>query len=73
MAVWCRQSVDGVADDPYAIAPHAPDQSDAALLALKAKGAADKGWAVTWTADVAFSASKVRWGGSDCLREFWAD
>lgn len=71
MSVWCRQSVDGVADEPYVIQPHADDQTDEALLAVKAKGAADKGWAVEWTGEASFTARKDRWGGVLCIREFW--
>jgi hypothetical protein len=73
MSVWCRQSVDGVPDEPYVIAPHADDQSDDELLAAKAAGGADKGWAVTWTGERSFTASKERWGGAVCVREFWVE
>jgi len=73
VAVWYRQSVDGEAGEPCPIEPHAPDQTDAELLAAKAKGAADKGWEVSWTGGKSFSAVKDRWGGSRCVREFWTD
>lgn len=73
MAVWCRQSADGVPDAPCAIEPHAPDQSDADLLAAKASGAADKGWTVEWTGERSFTAAKERWGGVLCVREFWME
>jgi hypothetical protein len=73
MSVWCRQSVDGERHEPYPIEPHDPDQTDAALLAVKARGAADKGWAVEWTGASSFTATKDRWGGSLCVREFWTD
>lgn len=73
MAVWCRQSVEGEAEQPLRIEPHAPDQTDAELLAAKAQGAADKGWTVEWTGDRSFTATKLRWAGSLCVRKFWAD
>lgn len=74
MAVWCRQSVNGEPDPPYVIERHTPRQRDAALLAVKAKGAADKGWAVEWTSPTSFTATKVRWQASDlCVREFWIE
>jgi hypothetical protein len=73
MTVWYRQSVDGVPGEPTPIERHAPDQADADLLAAKANGAADKGWAVTWTGERSFSAVKDRWGGSLCVRDFWTD
>lgn len=74
MAVWCRQSVDGVPDPPYLIAKHTPRQRDAALLAVKAKSAAEKGWIVEWTSHTSFTATKVRWqSDAVCVREFWAE
>lgn len=73
MSVWCRQSVDGVPDEPYVIAPHSGDQTDDALLSIKAAGAADKGWLVTWTSNRSFTATKDRWGGALCVREFWIE
>jgi len=73
MTVWYRQSVDGEAGDAVPIEPHAPDQTDADLLAAKAKGAHDKGWTVAWTGERSFTATKDRWGGVSCLREFWTD
>lgn len=73
MSVWCRQSVDGEAHEPYVIAPHSEDQTDAALLAAKAAGAADKGWSIEWTGDQSFTATKDRWGGASCVREFWVE
>lgn len=72
MAVWCRQSVNGEPQSTCVIAPHAPDQTDAELLEVKARGAADKGWAVEWTGADSFTATKVRWQADDlCVREFW--
>ena len=73
MGVWVRQSVNGEAEQPLRVEPHAPDQADADLLAAKAAGAADKGWAVDWTGERSFTATKLRWGGALCVREFWAD
>lgn len=76
MAVWCLQSVNGEPQEPYRIDPEAhPDLAgdDLALLARKAQGAADKGWAVTWNGERSFSAVKDRWGGSLCVRDFWTD
>ena len=70
MTVWYRQSVDGEAGDAVPIEPHAPDQTDAELLAAKARGAGGKGWTVEWTGELSFSATKDRWGGVSCLREF---
>jgi hypothetical protein len=71
--VRCRQTADGLPDQVYVIAPHTPRQSDMALLKAKAKGAADKGWDVTWTGTRSFTATKTRWGGILCTREFWAE
>lgn len=73
MAVWCRQSVNGEPDSTLRIEQHAPDQTDSELLAAKARGADDKGWAVEWTGPASFTATKVRWGGDLCVRDFWAD
>jgi hypothetical protein len=73
MSVWYRQTVDGEAGEPCPIEPHAPDQTDADLLDAKARGAADKGWTVAWTGERSFTATKDRWGGVSCLREFWTD
>lgn len=73
MAVWYRQTVDGEAAEPCRIEPHTPEQTDAELLDAKAKGAADKGWAVTWTGDRSFTATKDRWSGTLCVRDFWTD
>lgn len=76
MTVWCRQVADGVPDEPYAIdhEPH-PDLGgdDLALLHRKADGAADKDWAVAWTGPASFTATKLRWGGVVCVREFWVE
>ena len=71
--VLCRQTAEGEPDQTYRIEPHSPRQSDVALLRAKAKGAADKGWVVTWTGDGSFTATKVRWGGVLCTREFWIE
>jgi len=73
MSVWCRQSVDGVPDEPYLVAPHYDRQTDAELLEAKAEGARGKGWAVEMTEPRAFTATKGRWAGVLCVREFWAD
>lgn len=72
MTVHCRQTAEGSTYE-QAIAPHHARQSDRALLAAKAKGAADKGWAVEWTGPRSFTATKDRWGGVLCVREFWID
>ena len=73
MAVLCRQVAEGAPDQQYRIEPHTERQSDLALLRLKAKGAADKGWAVAWTGARSFTATKDRWGGVLCTREFWIE
>jgi hypothetical protein len=73
MAVWCRQTVDGEAAEPYIIEPHSDVQTDAELLAAKMQGASDKGWTIKRTGAASFTAAKVRWGGTSCVREFWAD
>lgn len=74
MSVWCRQAVDdGRPDETLEIGRHSPKQTDAELLAAKAKGASDKGWAVTWTGKRSFTAVKDRWSGSICTRYFWTD
>lgn len=74
MAVWYRQSVNGEAQQALRIEPHAPDQSDAELLAAKRKGARDKGWKVRVTGPSSFTATKRRWADNDlCVREFWIE
>jgi hypothetical protein len=73
MMVICRQTAEGQPAQTYPIAPHSSRQSDIALLRLKAKGAADKGWEVTWTGDLSFIATKIRWGGILVTREFWTE
>jgi hypothetical protein len=73
VAVWYRQSAKGQPTQTLQIEPHAPDQPDADLLAIKARGAADKGWTVKWTGDRSFTATKKRWGDVLCTRKFWAD
>lgn len=72
MTVHCRQTADGVVQE-YVIEPHHPGQSDRALLAAKAAGAVEKGWEVVWTGETSFTATKDRWGGVLCAREFWTD
>jgi hypothetical protein len=71
--VICRQTAEGEPDQAYPIEPHSARQSDMALLQAKAKGAQDKGWAVEWTGKRSFTATKVRWGGVLCTREFWVE
>jgi hypothetical protein len=73
VAVWCRQTVEGEPEQRYIIAPHSAEQTDAELLAKKASGADDKGWTVEWTGERSFTATKDRWSGVMCVREFWAD
>lgn len=73
MSVWYRQSVDGERGDPFVIEPVDPDDIDADLLRRKATSATANGWDVEWTGDRSFTATKDRWGGSLCVREFWAD
>ncbi len=73
MAVLCRQTAEGMVTQVSEIARHTPKQSDAALLRAKAKGAEEKGWTVEGTGKRAFTATKIRWGGVLCTREFWAD
>lgn len=71
--ILCRQSAEGEPDQTYRIAPHEEHQSDMALLRVKAKGAIDKDWTVEWTSTRSFIATKVRWGGVLCTREFWTE
>ena len=73
MAVLCRQTAEGEPDQTYRIEPHSRKQTDKALLLAKANGAADKGWSVEWTGPSSFTATKVRWGGVLCTRQFWTD
>lgn len=73
MSVLCWQTAKGEPDQTYRIEPHTPGQSDSALLQAKFKGAAAKGWVVTWTSKRSFTATKVRWGGVLCTREFWTE
>lgn len=73
MTVWCRQTAEGEPDQQYAIAPHRDDQTDAELLLAKANGASAKGWAVEWTSPTSFRATKDRWSGTTCTRDFWTD
>lgn len=73
MAVYCKQIVDGVAQEILVIEPHSETQTDSELLAAKANGAANKDWSVEWTSATSFEARKIRWGGNDVVREFWMD
>ena len=73
MVVICRQTAPGQPDQTYPIERHTPRQTDLALLKLKAQGAADKGWTVEWTGKRSFIATKTRWGGVTCTREFWTE
>ena len=73
MAVYCKQIVDGTAQDVLTIEPHSSVQTDAELLAVKARSAANGGWSVEWTSTTSFSAYKVRWQNNDVVREFWTD
>jgi hypothetical protein len=71
--VICRQTAEGTPDQTHRIAPHTPRQTDMTLLRLKAASAAEKGWAVEWTGKRSFTATKERWGGVLCTREFWVE
>jgi hypothetical protein len=71
--VLCRQTAEGTPDQTYRIEPHSARQSDLALLKVKAQGAADKGWTVEWSSKTSFTATKVRWGGVLCTRQFWIE
>jgi hypothetical protein len=74
VAVLYRQIVGGaVTDGPRRIEPLAPRQSDVALLAAKMAGAKGKGWTVKRNGPRSFKATKRRWGGALCVREFWID
>ena len=73
MSVVCRQTAAGEPDQTYEIEPHSPAQTDRELLEAKARGAADKGWAVKWTGKRSFTATKERWGGVLCTRSFWIE
>jgi hypothetical protein len=70
VSVVCRQTAKGEPSQTYRIERHYPQQSDLQLLRAKAEGAADKGWTVKWTGQRSFTATKVRWGGVTCGREF---
>ncbi len=72
MSVHCRQVAEGEPDQTYIIAPHFDGQTDAELLAAKAKGAEDKGWTVK-RGDSSFTATKVRWADVECVRTFWIE
>ncbi len=72
MAVYCRQVADDV-EQTLRIAPHSEVQTEEELLRVKAKGASDKGWDVTWTGDRSFTATKTRWGDVLCTRSFWIE
>jgi hypothetical protein len=71
MSVWCRQTTEGEPTQEYVIQPHYAGQTDADLLALKKKGAHEKGWSVHRTGPDSFTVTKDRWGGRLCAREFW--
>ena len=76
MPVYCRQSDDGADQPPVRVtAQNTAHLYDAALLARKAESAATYGWAVTWTSDTTFTATKTR--GLDaprvCVRQFWIE
>lgn len=74
MAVHCKQIVDGIAQSEYIIEPHSDTQTDSELLKVKALGAEDKGWSVTWTSETSFSAFKIRWQPqNEVVREFWVE
>lgn len=73
MGVICRQTAPGEPDQTYAIERHTPRQTDLALLKAKAQGAANAGWDVQWTTKRSFTATKLRWGGVLCTREFWME
>ena len=73
MAVLCRQTAEGEPEQTYTIEPHSPEQTDDELLHLKAQGAEDKGWAVSWSSAVSFTATKVRWDDVLCTRQFWVE
>jgi len=70
MAVYCVQLVDGViSGEEFEILPQVEGWDDATILAVKAASAAEHGWAVTWTSDTSFTATKTRWeGGVLCER-----
>jgi hypothetical protein len=72
MAVHCRQVADDI-DQTYVIEPHYVGQTDVNLLGLKSQGAIDKGWTVEWVSPSSFTATKLRWGGVECVRTFWID
>lgn len=73
MTVRYRQTVDGEVLDERAIEPHFDGQTDAQLLAAKRKGAREKGWTIKQSGKTSFTATKDRWGGSICVRDFWTD
>jgi hypothetical protein len=72
MTVYCRQ-IAADNDDTYPIEPHYVGQTDANLLGLKSQGATDKGWTVEWIDQATFTATKLRWGGVECIRTFWIE
>lgn len=61
MSVVFAQFVDGVLAHESVVQPHFEGQTDAELLAAKAKGADDKEWDVEWLSPFSFVARKVRW------------
>ena len=73
MSVLCRQTAKGEPEQTYQIERHHPRQPDVALLHAKAQGALNAGWDVEWTGHKAFTATKVRWGGVLCTRQFWIE
>jgi hypothetical protein len=74
MAVYCRQSGNGIPTEEWVIDADAhPDlDTDLDLLHRKATSAAAGGWTVEWVDDRRFSATKVRWQEQvKVTREFW--
>jgi hypothetical protein len=73
VAVRYRQLVNGEVIDDRLIAPVDPSESDLELLKRKAESAAEKGWDVAWLEDDVVFATKTRWTGNLCEREFWIE
>lgn len=73
MSVRYRQTVENAITDEREIAKHFDAQTDEELLRAKFDGASTKGWIVEWTSPTSFVATKERWGGTPCVREFWID
>jgi hypothetical protein len=71
VAVWYRQTVDGEVTDERQIAP-VDGVDDLELLEIKEASAVAHGWDVD-RRSTRLIATKTRWGGDLCVREFWVE